>query len=108
MLSLGNFQTNQTTKAFEKICTAFGKPDIDLFASRLNYQCKPFVAWKPDPEAKAIDAFTVNWGEYTNVYIFPPFSLLNKVLQKMAADGAQGLLWHRIGQPRPGSHTSTE
>ena len=26
-------------------------PDIDLFASRLNYQIQPFVSYKPDPEA---------------------------------------------------------
>ena len=29
---------------FDKICEKFGKPDIDIFASRLNYQIKPFVS----------------------------------------------------------------
>lgn len=32
-----------------------------MFATRLNYQVKPFVSWKPDPECMAVDAFTVNW-----------------------------------------------
>ena len=32
---------------------------IDLFASRLNYHLKPYVAYKPDPEAHAINAFHV-------------------------------------------------
>ena len=77
---------------FEKICAAFGKPDVDLFASRLNFQCKPFVSWRPDPEADAIDAFTVDWNQYSNVYIFPPFSLLNRVLQKFTLDKAQGIV----------------
>ena len=32
---------------------------IDLFASRLNYHLKPYVAYKPDPETHAINAFHV-------------------------------------------------
>ena len=36
------------------------KPNIDLLASRLNYKLKPFVANQPDPEAFAIDAFTLS------------------------------------------------
>ena len=80
------------TNIFEQICTRFGQPDIDLFASRTNYQCKPFVAWRPDPDALHIDAFTLDWGEYNNVYIFPPFSLLTRVLKKMKQDNARGIV----------------
>ncbi|CAB3990623.1 Hypothetical predicted protein [Paramuricea clavata] len=36
-------------------------PSIDLFASRLNYKCKPYVAFRPDPEAQAINAFHISW-----------------------------------------------
>ena len=39
------------------------KPDIDLLASRLNY-IKPFVAYQPDPELFANDAFTLSWESY--------------------------------------------
>ena len=35
-------------------------PEIDLSASRLNCQIKPFISWGPDPESYAVDAFTVN------------------------------------------------
>jgi len=77
---------------FESICDRFGKPDIDLFASRTNFQCKPYIAWKPDPEAKAINAFTLHWGKFTNLYVFPPFSLLTRVLQKMWEDNASGIV----------------
>ena len=77
---------------FDTICKKFGVPDIDLFASRLNHQCPDYVAWRPDPEALAIDAFSVSWGEYTNCYLFPPFSVLTKVLQKMIVDNAQGIV----------------
>ena len=47
---------------FQRIVQQFIKPDIDLFASRLNFQLKPFVSWRPDPLAKCIDAFTFDWA----------------------------------------------
>ena len=50
-------------------------PQIDLFASRLNYQIKPFVAYQPDPEAMAINAFTISWKPYC-FYAFHPFSII--------------------------------
>ena len=40
-------------------------PDVDLFASRLNFQLKPYVAYKPDHEAHPINAFYVSWKGYT-------------------------------------------
>ena len=66
-------------------------PDIDLFATRLNYKLKPFVSFKPDPEACAIDAFSIPWASYL-FYAFPPFSILPQVLQKIQTDRATGLL----------------
>ena len=48
------------------------KPSIDLFASRLNYQIKPFVSYGPDPEANHINAFTLDWGRWPFLYLFPP------------------------------------
>ena len=47
-------------------------PKIDLFASRLNFQVKPFASFRPDPEASYIDAFSLNWGGL-KFYAFPPF-----------------------------------
>ena len=55
------------------------KPNIDLLASRLNYKLKPFEANQPDPEAFAIDAFTLSWESYL-FYAFPPFSLVALVI----------------------------
>lgn len=45
----------------EGICKLSVKPDIDFFASRLNYRLKPYLSYKPDPGAVAVDAFTVQW-----------------------------------------------
>lgn len=79
------------SKIFQRITDKLFSPEIDLFASRLNYQLKPFVSWGPDPEAWAVDAFTFPWGKWL-IYVFPPFSLLHKVLCKWREDQAEGLL----------------
>ena len=65
-------------------------PNIDLFASRINYQIKPFVSYHPDPEAMATNAFHMSWVDY-KFYAFPPFSIVSQVLQKMR-DGSEGLV----------------
>jgi len=67
---------------FNTITNYLGKPDIDLFATRLNNKTINFISWKPDPEALAVDAFTINWDSQYN-YCFPPFSLVSKVLSKL-------------------------
>ena len=38
---------------FTKLLAIFEKPEIDMFASRLNHQLLSYVAWIPDPEAMA-------------------------------------------------------
>ena len=66
------------------------KPDIDLFASRINYQFPHYVSYRPDPEAIAIDAFSLNWSNL-KFYAFPPFSVIPTVLNKLTTEGAQGI-----------------
>jgi hypothetical protein len=67
------------------------KPVIDLFASRLNYKLKPFIAYQPDPEAEAVNAFTISWHSYL-FYAFPPFSIIPLVLQKIREEESTGLI----------------
>ena len=68
---------------FQKITEKWGMVDIDLFASKLNFQIKKSCAWKPDPLASYIDALTLNWNDFNSVYIFPPFGLLGSCVQKI-------------------------
>jgi len=77
--------------AFRKIVKEFGSPEIDLFATRINAKCKDYVSWMRDPDALAIDAFTLNWNSFF-FYAFPPFALINRVLQKIKAEKAKGIL----------------
>ena len=76
---------------FKHIVSIFGKPDIDLFASRINHQLSNYISWRPDPGAKAVDAFSINWSPTYN-YCFPPFSIILKVLQKIQQDKAQAIV----------------
>ncbi|XP_063915050.1 uncharacterized protein LOC135131313 [Zophobas morio] len=63
---------------FQTIVERWGFPEIDLFASRSNAKTEVFCSWKRDPEARYIDAFTVNWSKYL-FYAFPPFAMVAKV-----------------------------
>ena len=66
-------------------------PDIDLFASRLSNKVSTYCSFQPDPDAYAIDAFTIEWN-FSLAYAFPPFCLLGKILQKIIRDKANVIL----------------
>ena len=56
----------------KKISSIFGKPTLDLFASRINYQIDGYISWKPDSKALAIDSSSIKWNTEF-YYIFPPY-----------------------------------
>lgn len=66
-------------------------PDIDLFASRINYQIKPYVSFHPDPGAIAVNAFHMSWKQF-QAYIFPPFCLIPRILQKIQEEQCTAVL----------------
>lgn len=76
---------------FHRVMEIWGKPSIDLFASRMNNQVPRYASWKPDPGAAVIDAFTISWSENL-FYAFPPFSLIGRCVQKIETDLAEGLM----------------
>ena len=78
-------------KIYKTVCDTFGTPEIDLFASQINRQTEKYVSWKPEPEAFAVDVFSINWSHHF-IHIFPPFSLLTKVIKKICPDQATGIL----------------
>ncbi len=87
-------------KWFKYLTEQHGTPEIDLFASRLNKQLPKYVAWRPDPKAVAIDAFSLSWSD-SYVYLFPPFSLLTKVLRKVGEEGVDALLVYPEWETQP-------
>ena len=58
-------------QVFRELCDRLGTPEVDLFATRLNTQLNRFVAWRPDPEAEAVDAFACS-GKDGLLYAFFP------------------------------------
>jgi hypothetical protein len=77
---------------FDRITKAWGMPSVDLFASRLNHKLESYVAWHPDPHAFFIDAFAIDWSQFSLFYAFPPFSLVGRCLEKIREEGASGVL----------------
>ena len=67
------------------------RPDIDLFASKFNHQLPFYVSWSRDPCAFAIDAFSLSWDNIIP-FIFPPFCLISRILDKIRADRTERAL----------------
>lgn len=78
-------------QAFNKIIAAFGTPDIDLFATRSNTKCHVYASWHRDPDAKYVDAFTINWSKHY-FYAFPPFALILRTINKIRKDNGRGIM----------------
>ena len=83
----GNFHKNMSLSPEATTDLKWWVSELDTTYSQL----KPYVAYKPDPEAHAINAFRVSWKGYTS-YAFPPSSILQRVLQKISEEEATGLL----------------
>lgn len=67
---------------FQTLQNLWGPLELDLFASRLTNQLPRFVSWKPDPQAEAVDAFSLQWN-IVKGYAFPPFCLLGRCLSQV-------------------------
>jgi len=70
---------------FLRLCKQTFEPDVDLFSSRLNKQLERFVSWVAEPGAFFVDAFSQSWCSL-HPYMFPPFSLVGKVINKIVSD----------------------
>ena len=57
-------------------------PNIDLLASPLNHRLPVYVPPIPDEKALTIDTLSVDWN-LIHAYAFPPFHLIQAVLQKV-------------------------
>ena len=74
---------------FNLLIERWEKPEIDFFASRRNYQFKPFVSWHADPDAYATDAMCLSWK--TNMCISFPFQHVIQNSSKAAGRSGSSL-----------------
>jgi len=63
----------------------WGRPQVDLFATKFNMRLPLYVSPVPDPEAWEIDALSVHWANL-DAYAFPPFPIIGKVVRKAELD----------------------
>ena len=76
---------------FQKLCSLFSVPDIDMFETRLNKQLDQYVSWLPDPGSVSIDAMATCWSNHY-IYIFPPFSMFWPVIKKIQLEAQKALV----------------
>ena len=86
-----NLEWELAPRIFKKLCDVMGTPDVDLFASRINNKCEKYCSRFADPSSTWVDAFSFSWTGL-NVYAFPPFSLVQRVLKKALRDKPQKLI----------------
>ena len=80
-----------TQECFEDISeTLFFPLKIDCFASRNNYKINNFISRYLDPLSSWVDAFATKWTD--NVYLFPPYPIINRVISKSKSDNSGHLV----------------
>ena len=69
-------------KVFQLITRTWGPMTVDAFASLSMHQLPRYWSWRADPLSLGIDGMLQSWeGEVP--YIFPPFCLLPRILNKL-------------------------
>ena len=69
----------------------WGTPVVDMFATVSNSRLPQFMSPILEPRALAVDALTQDW-QGRSMYMFPPFPLLSKVIQKLRSTQASVIL----------------
>ncbi|KAG8573945.1 hypothetical protein GDO81_008956 [Engystomops pustulosus] len=69
-------------QVFQQIVQKMGLPQIDLMASRSNSQLPQFCSLYKQENPVVVDALSFDWTDQF-LYIFPPFPLIPRVLQKI-------------------------
>ena len=59
--------------------------------TNINTQFGKYAAFRPNPGAMYIDAFSIDWFDL-KFYAFPPISVIPRVLAKVKQDSAEGII----------------
>ena len=69
-------------KIVKRIFWLWGTPEVDMFVTVSNSHLPWFMSPIPEPRALAVDALSQDW-QGRSMYMFSPFPLLNKVIEKL-------------------------
>ena len=68
------------------------KPSADMFASDTHHQLPRYYSKNYDPKAVRTNAFSIDWNLEAYPYVNPPWSLIPKVLEKVAKEQVRIML----------------
>ena len=88
---VGNDDWWLSAALFAELQRQLGPLDVDCFASEHSAQLPAFHSRWWSPSAAEVDTFSVSWARQ-RVYLCPPPALVMRVIGKMRADGAYGVL----------------
>ena len=77
---------------FQWLSRLAGPFQVDLFATRDNARLPDFVSPFPDPMALGVDAFSLRWGDWDSIYLFPPIKTLHRVVPLLTHFRGHGVL----------------
>ena len=77
---------------FDRVSDFWGRPQVDLMATAANRQVVKFISPVPHPEALGVDAFVTPWPMVGLAYIYPPSSIVSKVIQLIRRQRPQRIL----------------
>jgi len=78
--------------AFEKLQQWHGKLEVDLMATPLNNKLPRFICPFQHPLAEEVDAMTIDWNKFQQIFIFPPVNLLPSLLEKLQQYQNHGII----------------
>ncbi|XP_073406275.1 uncharacterized protein [Dendrobates tinctorius] len=85
---------------FEMIASEWGRPEIDLFATRANRRVKRFASLYRSDNPDILDALQAPWT-FQLAYAFPPMVLLPTVVRKIRQERARVILIAPFWPKRP-------
>ena len=83
-----DLQSKFLNLALEHLCF---KPEIDLIATNIKRQLGKYAAFRPDPGAIYIDAFSIDWTDL-KFHAFLPILVIPRVLAKEKQDSAEDIV----------------
>ncbi|KAA6378865.1 MAG: putative reverse transcriptase [Streblomastix strix] len=78
---------------YNQICKTLDfHPQVNAFATKYYAKSTNYFSWHNKTEAEATDAMILNWSDNRKYFMFPPISLINRIIDKIIVDKLQILL----------------